>query len=735
MRGSGGLHFDRRDLLRISAALGAWAAAESVPATAAARVEKNWAQDTMRWFQLAFTEDDPGRFDPAFWLDYFREIHADGACLSAGGGIAFYPTQVPHHGRACDLGDTDPFGDMVKGCKRQGMAVIARIDPSAMNAQAFAAHPEWAAYNADGTARRHPTAKDLYLTCQFGPYHGELIPRVLTEVATRYPVDGFFGNRWNGSGVCYCTRCQAQYRAATGKGLPAMVDTTTPEGQRYAAWTEQRMLALIDLWNRTARAVRPELAVIPGGDRRSFVPFNGQAFGSRVPILFGDRQGRSAAENGYSPGPRAWGAGRYVKELRGIMEGKPIGHIISVGVEEEYRWKDSVQSEAEIRIWAAGAIAHGARPWITKFNAKPLDKRWLPVVSSIYNWHHANERYLRNTRNMARVAIVHSARDPSLMGKGEQRFEVERYRRGYYQALLEARIPFDVIDDSFLDPRHLDRYRTVVLPNCAILSDAQCETIRGFVQRGGRLVATHATSLYDETAKRRVDFGLADLFGCHFEGRIDERMNNAYLTLRHPSPALAGLEAIGRTIGPVKRIHVRADGASHVPLTLIPSYSDLPMERVFTTQATSDTPMAFCRTVGRGRVVYLPMDLDRTFDEIGHGDHLKLLGAMVDWATQERRPLEITGPGLIDIALWRQERSLTAHLVNLNNPMTMQGSYREAIETGPYTASIALPQGASVKGVRLLEAGRELVGNVAEGRLRVQVPSIAIHEVIAIDLG
>ena len=34
----------------------------------------------------------PGRFDPAFWLDYFRRLHADAATLSAGGIVAYYPT-------------------------------------------------------------------------------------------------------------------------------------------------------------------------------------------------------------------------------------------------------------------------------------------------------------------------------------------------------------------------------------------------------------------------------------------------------------------------------------------------------------------------------------------------------------------------------------------------------------------------------------------------------------------
>src|SRR5256885_2317171 len=31
----------------------------------------------MRWAQLTLVEDDPGRFDLPFWLDYFRRTHSD----------------------------------------------------------------------------------------------------------------------------------------------------------------------------------------------------------------------------------------------------------------------------------------------------------------------------------------------------------------------------------------------------------------------------------------------------------------------------------------------------------------------------------------------------------------------------------------------------------------------------------------------------------------------------------
>jgi hypothetical protein len=726
----------RRDLLRMGGAAAvtiplaagdAFAAADRMPRTAA-----GWEHRPMRWFQLAFTEDDPGQFDAGFWLNYFREIHADGVCLSAGGGIAFYPTRVPYHGRARSLGNHDPFGEMVVACKRQGMATLARVDLQAMNAIAFAAHPEWAAVDIEGAYRRHPTAPDLYLTCAYTSFHGEFVPQVLEEIAHRYPVDGFFGNRWNGNGPCYCTRCKANYRAATGRDVPATVDTTTEEGRTYARWVEERMMRHLDTWNAAIQHRRPHAFFIPGSERRGFVDYDGRNLGRRMRLGFCDRQGRSVTELSSTPGPRAWNAGRYTKELRSFMDGKPTGHIISVGVEEEYRWKDSVQSEAEIRIWAAGAIAHGSRPWIAKFNAKPFDKRWMPVVSRLYNWHH--ERYLRNTANLARVALVHSSRTPSFLGGGRARYDLEGHERGYYQALLESRIAFDMIDDGFLDPAHLARFRLLILADAAVMSDAQCAQIRAFVEGGGSIVATHQTSLFDENGQRRADFGLADVFGCQFDGEVDERMQNSYLTLRHPHPALAGLKDVARTIGATKRVRVNPRSGVDIPLTLVPSYSDLPMERVYTDQPTSDIPMAVCRSVGRGRVVYLPMDLDRTFDEISHGDHWQLLRAFALWAMDERQPLEVTGPGLVDVAFWRQKDSVAAHLLNLTNPMTMRGSYREPVPVGPYEVNIALPPGATVQSVRLLEAGQTIEATVVGGRLSVQVPKIVYHEVVAVDL-
>ena len=135
----------------------------------------------MRWAQLTLVEDDPPKLDVDFWLDYFRRTRSDGACLSAGGYVAYYPTQIPFHHRSAWLGERDLFGELVEGCRKLGMVVIARTDPHATYDDVQDAHPEWIAVDADGRPRRHWATPDLWVTCALGPYNFEF----MTEVTAR----------------------------------------------------------------------------------------------------------------------------------------------------------------------------------------------------------------------------------------------------------------------------------------------------------------------------------------------------------------------------------------------------------------------------------------------------------------------------------------------------------------------------------------------------------------------
>jgi hypothetical protein len=299
-----------------------------------------------------------------------------------------------------------------------------------------------------------------------------------------------------------------------------------------------------------------------------------------------------------------------------------------------------------------------------------------------------------------------------------------------------------MVHDGLLDGQHLGQFRTLILPNIAALSNPQCEHIRAFVRNGGGIVATQETSLYDEGGALRADFGLADLLGASYAGKVEGPMLNSYLNVnKDPQtgayhPLLAGLEDAGRIINGSRRVHVNPhDKAMTSPLEVVPPYPDLPMEEVFPRPADAHDPGVFVREADRGRVVYFPWDIDRTFWDVLSVDHARLMRNAVVWATNEPAPLEVEGKGILDVAVWRQENSVSVHLVNLTNPMMMKGPVREVIPISRQVVRIRPPRdGRRVTGARLLVAGREIAFRQEGGAIIVEVPAIELHEVIALDL-
>ncbi len=715
----------RREFLEAAAAAaGAVALFSPGAGPAEAAAEANPFDRAMRWGQLAFVENDPGRYDPQFWLDYFARTHCDAVTLSAGGVVAFYPTAVPFHRRSAWMKEgTDPFGELAHACRKNGLLVLARVDPHAVYDDARAAHPEWIAVDDEGRPRRHWANPEMWVTCALGPRNFEHMTEVVREIARLYDVQGIFANRWAGSGTCHCETCRRNFAAATGKDVPG-ASPDDPARRDYILWRRRRLLELWDVWDAAIRGVRPGARFIPNGPP-------GLASAARADFLAVDHQAR----RGLTP---PWDFGRSAKQYRAVMGARPLAGLFSIGVEEPYRWKDSVQAGPEIRLWALDGIANGFRPWFAKFSGVLHDRRWLATVEDLYAWHHRNERYLRNEAPLARVAVVYSEQTRDFYGKDQAEARVDDHLKGMYHALVEARIPFEMVNDALLDAAHVDRFKLLVLPNVAALSDAQCRSLADYVERGGSLLATFETSLYDESGAPRQDFGLRDVLGVSFEGQVDRRMQNSYLALdaeaRRTHPLLAGLRDAPRIINSVQRVRVRPRGEFPSPITLVPSYPDLPMEHVFPRVESTTERQVYLRERAKSRIVYFPGDLDRTFWEVLAPDHGRLLANAVQWATAEEPPVTVTGPGLFDVTAWRQKDSLTVHLVNLTNAMAMKGPVRDFVPVGPMTVRLRLPAGARARRIQLLVAGTTPKVEEAAGEVDVMVPSVRDHEVVAVDL-
>ena len=688
--------------------------------------EAPWFDKAMRWAQLAFVENDPGNYNPDFWLDYFRKIKADGVLLSAGGIVAFYPTKVPLHHKSPWMGNTDPLGYLVKECRKMNMSVILRTDPHATRQNMYDAHPDYIAVTADGQKRRHWANPELWVTCALGPYNFDFMRQVNNEIMANYKPDAIFSNRWHGHGVCYCEHCQKNFKAFSGLAVPTKTERLDPVYQKWSEWEKERLKELWFLWDADIRKHNAAARYIPNGFPDKLLT------GKHSDFFFADQQAR----RGVIP---PWSNAKGAKELRAGLGMKPLVGIFSVGIEEEFRWKDSVQNDAEIRIWVAEGTAAGMKPCFVKFGGVINDKRWMDAVAKMYQGYSKNEKYLRNTAPVARVGMVYSEQTDRKYGGQAWQVGNREHALGMYHALVEDHTPFEMVNDKLLDAETLKNFKLLVLPNIAALSNEQCNQLKQFVEKGGSLVATFETSLYDEEGKARSNFGLSDLFGVSYDNGVEGPMRNSYLRLKADAttkqfhPVVKGLEDAYKIVNTVHRVKVKPIGTFPSPVTLVPTYPDLPMEDVYARVPETDTRELYLREMGKGRIAYFPGDIDRSFWQMMSTDHSKLLRNTIRWALNEKPIVDVETKGVVDVAVWNQKSSMTVHLVNLTNPMMMKGPFRELLPVDALV-SIKVPENKRVTAVSLLMAGTKPAFENKNGFISLKVPGITDHEIVALDL-
>ena len=274
------------------------------------------------------------------------------------------------------------------------------------------------------------------------------------------------------------------------------------------------------------------------------------------------------------------------------------------------------------------------------------------------------------------------------------------------------------------------------------MSDEQIAAVRRFVQRGGGLVASGQSSLFDERGDARSDFALADLFGVR-GGKPVARVGNGaavhtYLRLtkaadgqRHP--VLAGFEEteilpFGGTLFPLS-----VDSKSRVLLTFVPAFPTSPPENSWMRQPVTDVPGLVLNESGAGKVAYLAADVDRRFTIDNLPDHGDLLANVVRWASGDAIPLSVAGAGLLNCELYRQGERLVVHLVNLTSAGTWRAPVSELIAVGPIQVKVRGLKDVRLGRYRALVGGGSAAVKVDGDWIGFEIPSILDHEVVVIE--
>ena len=683
----------------------------------------DWFLGATRWTQLTFTEDDPPALDVDFWVDVMKRTRSNAICLSAGGYMAFYPTQIPFHYRSEQLGDRDSFGEIVEQARRLGMHVMARVDPHAVHTDAATAHPEWLDHGPDGTPVEHESMPGLWWTDPMSSSHWDFTTRIAEEIVREYDIDAVFANRWEGRRrVSYNSHTRAAFQAEAGLDLPDETDPHDPAWPAFTAWRRRRLSELVVHWDDAVRAIKPHVRFLPNRGAALTRDLDRDLVEDRYPMFFVDKQGRSDIEPSWTPG-------RIGKRARGLYPDRPVALITSVGPEDhELRWKDSVADPHETRGLVVDGFAQGALPWFTKFKAECFDDRWVAPLAEAFQLHARVEEETGHLRHTADVALLdcvdRTASTPFGHGHGGGAHE-----DGVYQALVEARIPFEYIAEEALAPDRLAGISVLVIPTGADLDPATVTTIEAYVERGGGLVTAFDAGL--TTGPDGPRLALGDLQGVRLAGGLRGPLKNKYMTLERPHPLTDGYDGAQRILAGAHVLDIGTLPGAEIAFRFVPDYPDLPMEEVYPRPGAALPAVVTREHPGGGRTAYIAFDLGEVFWRSLQSDHGRLIAAAVRWARGEQPArVQVTGQGLVDLAVREAPGELAVTVVNLTDPMAMRGQRHDAMPLHDQEVVLAVPDGGELASARLVIAGAPATAEVREGRLHIPLDRIDDLEVV-----
>jgi len=620
---------------------------------------KPWYLNVRRWGQTNITEIDPIQYDLDFWRNQWRRTRVQRIIVNAGGIVAYYPSRFELHHRARYLGEHDLFGEVLAAAREEGLAVLARMDSSRADGRFYEMHPDWFCVDRKGKPYR---AGDHYIACINGPYYREYLPEVLREIIERYRPDGFADNSWSGlrrESICYCEHCRELFRNETNMPLPTKANWDNETYLRWICWSYTRRIEIWELNSRVVAEAGGEdclwVGMLNANPAKSCLAFRDMLeLARRARLILCDHQSRDEL-NGFEQNALNG------KLLHGIAGWDTlIPESMAMYCRGPRAFRVAASSPAEAHTWMVEGLAGGISPWWHHIGARHNDRRQYHIAEPIMQWHEAYEEYLYDRRPIASIGLVWSQRNIDFYGRDDARRRFELPWRGFTAAMTRARIGYLPVHADLID-EYADQLELLILPDMGVLTDNQCEAIRRFADRGGSIIATGQTSLYDEWGRARSEFALADVLGVratqrrhglkgeetnecagyeeHTYIRLVPEFGAAGRTNRQRHAILEGFEETDILPFGGSLLEVRPMAETEVLATFIPPFPTHPPEFAWIPELHTNIAAIVSRSLpAGGRVVYFAADVDRCYGRRRLPDHGDLIANAVRWALGGKPP-------------------------------------------------------------------------------------------------
>jgi hypothetical protein len=613
-----------------------------------------------------------------------------------------------------DLGKRDVLAETIAAAKPRGIRVIPYISTGHKLAWSMVTrdYPEYAQRTrpGGGPSRDHMyVGEDHGTVCWSTPYRKAYLDLV-EHVVRDYDIDGVYFDSWHafyfwpGMQVCYCDGCRDGFRRSSGgKEIPwheNPSDYTTQERETIAAyhqWYKEQLVAIVKEVRRIVKSHKDIPLIYNIADPRRLAEQDPRILQAMDAFLY---------ERGHSLLERAEGVS--------LARAAGLGVWPYVGVYNN--WPRVIPNGLDYQQEIFATVAFGGAPIVAQtygYVTDPENRRWVSFPFSVIQEH---ERDFAGFENVPYAAVVYVDGNPS--GHAQAGWfwpdDVRSSTLGAFAACLYGHVQVSSIPDLILDqPEKLARYRVLYLADVPHLTSQRINNIRHFVENGGGLLASRATSLYGPAGERLERFALEDLLRvrpAHLEGALAETLNSYRCMIGGPNDlyllprAESGSTATQSRMVPLWQFEpVEAIEGGTVQMDIVTGDGRKPI-----------LPGVVTARHGKGRVIYLASSLESLYSSTRQSVLGCLLRKLVEEAAATPPPCRVDAPPSLIANLTQNGNRRVLHLLNWTGDAENESNYLPPVEN--VTARITIPEGMKVRRVstflrtslRQKQSGREL---------------------------
>ena len=583
---------------------------------------------TLYWYDQYTRTDGQESFreyDPARIVRELLDLNADIYVLYAVSqmGDAYYPSRIlPQHPA---LKGRDYVGELTKRLKRAGKRVILYVNWGTSR------EPHLREIGVDGKFSQKWNT-NYYVPCLSSP-HQDTIRKVFEEVTELYDCDGMSLDMYMSYELCTCQFCQPHLRRIFGKKGRVTEADIRSDMVRYNRWREEQTGNYLGILNEILAA-------------KGMVQFH---------------NGSSPQYNHCGVGGNEWRKrlDPYVTEVYkfhasvGAKLNNAMKRTSCLLITSTYEnFSHAPVSPVEFMHYAASAKGNGGRILgVCGVGAYPdttTSRRLLENVRKTFEFYKKDKEFYQGANPVGEVGLVYSyeTRIHDMKNFPVQKHNFEFF--GITRVLQETHIPWNAVIAEVEDSiESFKKYRLLILPAVACLSDRFVENLVAYVKGGGRILVTGEAGLWKTAEVRRKGYPLAEVMGIKHSGLLSE--SSFYMEDKVDPILLLGRAFKISASGKVLRRFIGPGAKAPVFVTKDILPSDKP-----------SGPMVVKQKFGRGSSVYAACEPGVFYYEYGHYQTRELLESLLAEAYPvSQRRIKAVLPDTVELSVTEQPAKKT----------------------------------------------------------------------------